>query len=71
MSVQKNEQEIIRDTRKNTTGMWEVPLETQQPPAAINKILTKTSREEPAHYLHAALLIPTISSLIKTNKKVS
>ena len=30
MSIQKNGEEIIKGTRKNNTGMWEVPLGPQQ-----------------------------------------
>ena len=30
ISVQKNVQEIIKGTRNKQTGMWGVPLETQQ-----------------------------------------
>ena len=39
MSVQKNVQEIIKDARNKNTGMWEVPLETQQPAAVTNNIM--------------------------------
>ena len=51
--------------------MWEVPLETKQSAAVINKIMAQTSKPELAQYLHAAVLSPTIESLIKETKKVS
>ena len=39
MSVHNNGQEIVKGARKNKTGVWEMPLETQQPAAVINNIL--------------------------------
>ena len=69
ISVHKNVQEIIKVTRNKKTGMWEVPLENQQPAAVINKILTQTSKPELAQYLQEALFIPTAASLFKAIKK--
>ena len=42
MSVQKNGQEIIKGARNKKTGMWEVPLETQQQADVINNIMEQT-----------------------------
>ena len=42
MSVQKNEKETIKGTRNKKTGMWEVPMVTQQSENVANKILTQT-----------------------------
>ena len=39
ISIHKNGEEIIKGTRKKKTGMWEVPLETQQEENVVNKIL--------------------------------
>ena len=44
MSVQKNGQEIIKGTKRKQTGLWEVPLETQQLEAATNNILDQTTK---------------------------
>ena len=69
ISVHKNGKEIIKGTRNKKTGMWEVPLDTQQPEAAINSILAQTSKPELAQYLHAEILRPTTASLIKAIKQ--
>ena len=69
MSVQKSVHEIIKGTRIKKPVMWEDHLETQQPSAKINKIMTQTSKPELAHYLHAALFRPNISSLTKAIKQ--
>ena len=42
MSVHKNGQTIIKGTKNKKTGIWEVPLETQQSEAVINNIPTQT-----------------------------
>ena len=55
MSVQKNGQEIIKGTRNKKTGLWEVPLDTQQSEYVTNIMLEQTSQPELAQYLHAAL----------------
>ena len=68
-SVQKNGHEIIKGTRNKKNGMLEVPLEIQKPAAVINNLMAQTSKPELAQYLHAALLIPTIESLIKSIKQ--
>ena len=68
MSVQKNRKEIIKVTRNKKSGMWEVPLETQQPAALINNIMAKTSKLELAQYLNAAMFSPTKASLVKSTK---
>ena len=49
--------------------MLEVSLDIQQPAAVINYIMVQTSKPELPQYLHAALLIPTAASLIKTTKE--
>ena len=69
MSVHKNVQEIIKGTRNNKTGVWEVPLETQQLAAEINSVLAQTSKPELAQYLHAALFSPTTASIFKSFKQ--
>ena len=46
MSVQKNGQEMIQVTRNKKTGMWEGPLETQQPEAVKNNIFAQTYKPE-------------------------
>ena len=69
MSVHKNGQEIIKGTRNNKTGMWEVPLENQQSETETNKILEQSSKPELSQYLHAALYIPTKTSLLKDIKQ--
>ena len=65
MSVQKNGQEIIKGTGNKQTGMWEVPLETQQSEAVTNNNLSETTKPELAQYLHATLFSPTTVSLLK------
>ena len=69
MSVQNNGKEIIKCTRNKKTGMWEVPLVTQQPASVINNIILQTSKPELAQYLHTALFSPTVASIIKAIKK--
>ena len=69
ISFQTNGQEIIKGTRNKKIGMLEVPLETQQPAAVINNVMTKTSKPELEQYLHELILIPTTSGLIKSIKQ--
>ena len=69
MKVHNNVHEIIKGTRNNKTGMWEVPLETQKSEAVINNIMAYTSKPEQAQYLHASLFIPTATSLLKAIKQ--
>ena len=69
MSIQKNGEEIIKGTIKKKTGMWEVNLGPQQSENVVNNILSKTSKPEPAKYLHASLLIPTTASVTKAIKQ--
>ena len=69
MKVHNNVHEIIKGTRNNKTGMWEVPLETQKSEAVINNIMAYTSKPEQAQYLHASLFIPTAASLLKAIKQ--
>ena len=49
--------------------MQEVPLETKQSEILGNEIMAQTTRPELAQYLHAALFIPTTSSLLKAIKQ--
>ena len=49
--------------------MWEVPMETKQPSALINNIMSQKSEPELAQYLHAALLIPTTEILANVIKQ--
>ena len=65
MSVQKNEEGIIKGTRNKKTGMWEVPLGPQQSENVVKNILAQNSKPELAKYLHAALFSPTTQSLLK------
>ena len=44
MSVQKNGQQIIKVTRNKQTGMWEIPLETQQSKVVVNEIMDQTTK---------------------------
>ena len=67
--VQNNGKEIIKYTRNKKTGMWEVPLETQQPAAVIHTILAQISKPEQTQYFHEALFSPITKSLIKAIKK--
>ena len=60
---------MIKGTRNKKTGIWEVPLGTQQSEKVGNKILGKTSKQELAHYLHASILSPTAASLLKATKQ--
>ena len=69
MPVQTNGQEILKGTIKKQTGMWEVPLETQQPEFMANKIMDKTTKPELTQYLHAALFRPTSERLLKATKQ--
>ena len=71
ISVQKNEQEIIKGTRNKKTGMCEVPLEIQQSETVVNNIMAQTSKPELAQYLHAALFSPTKASLSSQSNKLS
>ena len=57
-------------TRNKKTGILGVPLDTQQSESVINNIMAQTSKPELAHYLHAALFIPTKSSILKATKHV-
>ena len=70
MFIYKNGEEIIKGTRNKKTGMWEVPLGTQQSENVVNNILAQTSKLELAKYLHAALFSPTTASLLKEIKQV-
>ena len=69
ISVENNGQEIIKGTRNKKNGMWEVPLETQQPAAAINDILVQTSKTELARYLHTSIFRQTTEILTKDIKQ--
>ena len=69
MSIQNNQEEIIKGTRNKNTGMWEVPLGPQQSKNVVNNILAQTSKPELAQYLHAALFIPTTKNLLKATKQ--
>ena len=44
MSVQNNEQQIIKFTRNNKTVIWEVTLETQQSEVVVNNIMDQTTK---------------------------
>ena len=48
--------------------MWEVPLETQQSEVVENNIPAKKHKPELSHYIYAAHLSPTTSSLLKEIK---
>ena len=48
ISIQKNGKEIIKVTRNKKTGIWEVPLGTQQSENVVNNIMAQTSKSEPA-----------------------
>ena len=50
-------------------GMLEVPLGPQQSENVVNNILSKNSKPELSHYLHAALFSPTIESILKAIKQ--
>ena len=69
MPVHKNGQEIIKDTSNKKTGMWEVPLETQQAESMTNNIMEQTSKPELVQYLHTELLIPTKAIPLKSIKQ--
>ena len=69
MSIQNNEELITRGTRNKNTGMWEVPLGPKKSKNVVNNILAQTSQSELAQYLHAALFIPTTSSLLNAIKQ--
>ena len=65
MSIQKNEEEMIKENRNKKTGMGEVPLGIQQSENVLNNILAQNSKPELAEYLHAVLFISTTASLFK------
>ena len=44
MPIQKNGEEIIKGTRNKKTGMWEVPLVTQQSDNVVHNIMAKNSK---------------------------
>ena len=69
ISVQNNRQIIIKVTRNKQTGMWGVPLKTQQSEILTNNIMVQTNKPELAQYLHAALFSPTTSILLKAIKQ--
>ena len=69
MSIHNNGEEIIKGTRNNKTGMWEVPLGPQKSENVVNNIPAQTSKLELAKYLHAALFNPTTESLLKAIKQ--
>ena len=70
MSVHKDGKDIIKGTRNKKTGIYEVPLETQQSEYVINKILDQKNKPELVKYLHAELLIPTTAHIFKSIKQV-
>ena len=69
ISTQQNGKEIINGTRNKKTGIWEVHLGPQQPEHLVNNILAQTLKPEISQYLHAALLSPTTSSILKAIKQ--
>ena len=70
MPIQNNGKEIIKGARNKKTGIWGVPLGTQQSENLVNNIMAQTSKPELAHYLHAALFSPTTASFLKAIKQV-
>ena len=56
---------IIKGNRNKQTGMWEVPLETQQFKIVVNNILAQTNKPETTQYLHHTLFSPKTTSLLK------
>ena len=70
MSIQKNGKEIIKVTRKKKTGIWEVPLGTQQSENVVNNVLEQTYKLELSQYLHAAIFSPTAAIILKAITKV-
>ena len=69
ITVQNNGKKILRGTSKKKTGMWEVPILTQQSKPTVNTILSQTSKPELEKYFHAAIFIPTKTVLLKEVKQ--
>ena len=67
----ENLQVIIKGTRNKQTGMWEVPLETQQSEAVTRNILDQKTKPELAQFLNTALFSLTTASLRKAIKQGS
>ena len=57
-----------KDTSNKQTGMYKVPLETQQSEIVANNILAQTTKPELEQYLHAAIFILTTTILLKATK---
>ena len=70
ISIQKNGEETFKGNRNKKTEIWEVSLGTKQSENVVHNILAQTSKPELSQYLHAALLRPTIESLLKEIKIV-
>ena len=53
MAIKNNGKETIKGTRNRKTGIWEVPLGTQQSENVVNNILAQTSNQNyPSIYIH-------------------
>ena len=71
--VHKNGQQVLSVHWNKYTRMWEVPQLTYQIKAQtiaiVHNIISQTTKPERAKYYHAALFIPTNTSLIKSTKQ--
>ena len=65
----KNGQQIIKCTRNNQNGMWEVLLETKQSEVEENNIMEHTTKTKLAQYLHESLFSPKTAIILKTIKQ--